>query len=69
MDRESVLTEANNLISEKNFLDAKTKLNSFLENNPSENSVEFQKTLRLCNVNLECMLEAKEKFEKVIEIA
>ena len=65
MDREEILNKANELISEKNFADAKTSIEEYLKET-GDDSTEIQKTLGLCNVNLDKLSEAKENFEKVI---
>ena len=64
MDRNEQLEKANNLISEKDFENAKPILQELLKN--GENDLEIQKNLGLVNVNLNLMDEARENFENVI---
>ena len=67
MNREEVLEKANELISDKNFEEAKELLDSYTKEN-DDNTLDIQKTLGLCNVNLDKYSEAKENFEKVVAI-
>ena len=62
---ENYIDKANNLISEKNFEEAKTLIQSNLP--PESADIEAIKLLGLCNVNLKCTNQAIEAFETVIQ--
>ena len=66
MNREEILNKANELIAEKDFEQAKTVIESYI-NESQDTSIEAQKTLGLCNINLGNNNEAKANFEKVVE--
>ena len=58
MDKEQVLNKANEFLAEKNFNEAKNVLLEYLDVAKDDDSIEIQKTLGLCNVNIENMSEA-----------
>lgn len=67
MDREEILNKAGEAVAQKNFGEAKQLLEDYIKET-NDTDIEVQKTLGLCNVNLDQYPEAKENFEKVVEV-
>ena len=61
------LDEINELVAQKDFSQAKIKLEDFLTEN--EKNVEALKLLGLCNLNLELYDEGRINFETVVKYA